>query len=346
MTARGRNTRLRTSRREFGGTIEPNGDVLTIAVVNNMPDSALRATERQFCALLGAASEGRLLRLQFFSLPGIKRSAVAAAHVARYYEDFAELQRNPPDGIIVTGTEPRAATLQEEPYWPTMAWLVDWAEEFSIPGIWSCLAAHAAVLRLSNIKREAFGNKLLGVFECKINDASHWLLQGLPERWQVPHSRFYGLSEAALVSHGYSILSRSAETGPDIFVKRTHGLQLFFQGHPEYAQSSLLGEYRRDIARFLSGERSTYPDMPRNYFDPSTVSALESFRERVHRLKSAEMLAEFDALAAGTSPENCWFDEADVIYANWLSYLADCKLRRILDSQFLKDQDRPINLAA
>jgi homoserine O-succinyltransferase len=346
MTAREPDARLRALDREFGRAIGPDADVLTIAVVNNMPDSALRATERQFCTLLGAASEGRLLKLQFFSLPGIKRSAVAASHVARYYEEFAELQRNPPDGIIVTGTEPKAAALQEEPYWATMAWLVDWAEQLAIPGIWSCLAAHAAVLRLDNIQREAFARKLLGVFECKINDGSHRLLQGLPERWQVPHSRFYGLSEAALVSHGYSILSRSVETGPDIFVRRRRGLQLFFQGHPEYAQSSILGEYRRDIARFLSGERSTYPDMPRNYFNSLAVLALEGFRERAHRLKSSEMLAEFDALVGRATPENCWSGAADLIYANWLSYLADYKLQRIFDSQFLKDQDRPIDLAA
>ena len=346
MTAPQRNIWSQAAHRDFGRVIEPNGDVLTIAVVNNMPDSALRAAERQFCALLGAASGGRLLKLQFFSLPGIKRSTTAGEHVARYYEEFAELQRNPPDGIIVTGTEPRAATLQQEPYWPTMAWLVDWAEELAIPGIWSCLAAHAAVLRLDNIQRQAFANKLLGVFECKINDGSHRLLQGLPERWHVPHSRHYGLSETALVSHGYNILSRSAETGPDIFIKRRRGLQLFFQGHPEYSPSSLLGEYRRDIARFLNGERNTYPDMPRHYFDPSTVPALESFRERAQRLKSSEMLAELDALVAKVSPENGWFDTADLIYTNWLSYLTDCKLQRLLDSKFLNDRGRSIDLAA
>ena len=227
-----------------------------------------------------------------------------------------------------------------------MAWLVDWAEEQAIPGIWSCLAAHAAVLRLDNIERHAFGSKLLGIFECKVNDGSHRILQGVPERWHVPHSRYYGLSEATLVSHGYSILSRSVETGPDIFVRRRRAMQLFFQGHPEYAPSSLLGEYRRDIARFLSGERTTYPNMPRNYFDSSTATALEGFRKRAHQLRSSDMLAEFDAISERKSPENCWSSEADLIYANWLSYLADCKLQRILNSNFLREQQRPIDLAA
>lgn len=332
--------------REFGRAIEPNGDVLTIALVNNMPDSALRATERQFCSLLGAASDGRLLRLQFFSLPGVIRSASARVHIARYYEEFTELQRNPPDGIIVTGTEPRAARLQEEPYWPSMAWLVNWAEERAIPGIWSCLAAHAAVLQSDNIQRHALAAKLVGLFECRLNDAAHGIFHGLPDRWQVPHSRFYGLNESALASHGYTILSRSAATGPDIFARRRRALQLFFQGHPEYSQSSLLGEYRRDIARFLSGERNAYPEMPRHYFDASTQSALESFRARAHHLRSSDMLAELDALTAGVVTANGWFDTAELIYTNWLSYLANCKLQRLLKSKFSSDQGGPIDLAA
>ena len=41
MSTRERNTRMRAVHRESGRTIEPNGDVLTIAVVNNMPDFKL-----------------------------------------------------------------------------------------------------------------------------------------------------------------------------------------------------------------------------------------------------------------------------------------------------------------
>src|SRR5271156_4099080 len=154
MMMRQRGTMARRARAGFSRASGAPSDVLTIALVNNMPDSALRATERQFCALLGAASGNRLVKLQFFSLPGIKRSAEVRSHIARYYDDSLELEPNPPAGLIVTGAEPQAATLQGEPYWDALAHLIEWADEWAIPGIWSCLAAHAAVLQMDGIERE------------------------------------------------------------------------------------------------------------------------------------------------------------------------------------------------
>jgi len=339
-------TMARHTHASFSRAGDPTGNVLTIGLVNNMPDSALRATERQFCALLGAASENRLIKLQFFSLPGIKRSAETRAHISRYYDDFLDLERSPPDGLIVTGAEPRAATLQGESYWEALARLIEWADEWAIPGIWSCLAAHAAVLQLDGIERDPLGDKLSGLFECQINSNGHQILQGLPDRWRVPHSRLYGLSEGALMSSGYTILSRSHEVGPDIFVRRKRGLQLFFQGHPEYTPSSLVGEYRRDVTRFFGGQRSTYPGMPLHYFDRPTCAGLEKLRERACRLRDPDMLAEFDALIGGVSPESPWFHGARQIYANWLSHLADTQLRRLLHTEVAQDRTGPIHLAA
>ena len=66
------------------------------------------------------------------------------------------------DGLIVTGTEPRAPLLQEEPYWPTLTKVVDWAEEHTVSTIWSCLAAHAAVLHLDSVQRRPLRKKHQG----------------------------------------------------------------------------------------------------------------------------------------------------------------------------------------
>jgi homoserine O-succinyltransferase/O-acetyltransferase len=346
MMTRESDTVARHARTGFSRASDAHGDVLTIGLINNMPDSALRATERQFCALLGAASEGRLIKLQFFSLPGIQRAAEARSHISRYYDDFFELERSRPDGLIVTGAEPQATTLQGEPYWEALARLIDWADEWAIPGIWSCLAAHAAVLRMDGIGRDRLDAKLSGLFECQINSTAHQILQGLPNRWRVPHSRLYGLSKSALVSSGYHILSQSSEAGPDIFVKRKRGLQLFFQGHPEYTQSTLLGEYRRDIARFLNGERNVYPEMPRHYCEGRTAIELEKLRVRACRVRDPDLLAEFDALVGGLSFGNPWFHGARQIYANWLSYLADSQARRLLHSERSTNRTGPIHLAA
>jgi homoserine O-succinyltransferase len=303
-------------------------DVLTIALVNNMPDTALRATERQFCALLSAASDGMLVRLKLYATPGIVRSEAARTHIARYYEDFSELETNPPDGIIVTGTEPRARALPDEPFWPALSWLIDWVDDHAIPGIWSCLGAHAAVLQLDGVQRQALGGKISGLFECRVSAHKHHILHGLPTVWRVPHSRHYGLRENSLMAAGYTILSRSRDVGADIFLRQGHALQLFFQGHPEYGAATLLSEYRRDVARFLNGERNTYPVLPRGYCGATAAARFAHFAAQARGARTLDALPALDALMADVVPQHGWSTAARRIYINWLCYVSEIRARR------------------
>ncbi len=96
-----------------------------------------------------------------------------------------------------------------------------------------------------------------------------------------PHSRLNDLDPAALSARDYRVLSASPKVGADIFVKRLGSLFVFLQGHPEYDSESLLREYRRDVTRFLRGERPDFPAFPENYFDASLEGRLSSFAERV-----------------------------------------------------------------
>jgi len=47
---------------------------LNIGLINNMPDGALEATERQFLSLLNSASDGMSIRLSLYSLPDVPRN--------------------------------------------------------------------------------------------------------------------------------------------------------------------------------------------------------------------------------------------------------------------------------
>src|SRR5262245_35035088 len=85
-----------------------DGNCLEIGLVNNMPDSALEATERQFRALLGLASDGISVRLTHYALPDVPRSDSGRRHVSQSYSDIETLWDTRLDGLIVTGTEPRA----------------------------------------------------------------------------------------------------------------------------------------------------------------------------------------------------------------------------------------------
>ena len=123
------------------GKSDPN--CLDIGLINNMPDSALQATERQFLELLEAAALGMMVRLTPFALPEVPRADAGRCHLNSYFS-INDLWNRSLDGVIVTGMEPCAVNLVEEPYWPTFTRLMDWAEENTTSSIWSCLAAHAA----------------------------------------------------------------------------------------------------------------------------------------------------------------------------------------------------------
>jgi homoserine O-succinyltransferase/O-acetyltransferase len=303
----------------FPSAAEARSGTLVIGFVNNMPDAALSTTERQFCGLL-SASDALAVRVRRFFLPECPRSATAREYLAGNYEDIRELWTSHLDGLIVTGAEPHAAALPDEPCWSSLALLVEWAEEHTISAVWSCLAAHVAVLHRDGITRRRLPQKLSGLFECA-KAAEHALLAATPGRWRIPHSRYNDLPVDALASTGYRILTRSAETGADIFIKQGRTLSVFFQGHPEYHSDTLLREYRRDVGRFLSGERNDYPAMPSGYFNEDAVNAFSAFQERALRNRDIELLASFPMDEAALKLAHPWRGPSERIYANWLSYL-------------------------
>jgi homoserine O-succinyltransferase len=308
----------------------PRGDAadsIVIGLVNNMPDAALQATERQFRELLSASSRNSV-RLRLFSLPELPRAEAGRSHIGQHYEDISELWTSHLDGLIVTGTEPRAPALGDEPYWPTLTKLVDWADDHSISTVWSCLAAHAAVLHMDGISRRAFREKFSGVFD-SIKAADHAIVDGAPARWRVPHSRHNELPEDALAYSGYHILSRLPGTGADMFVKQRKSLFLFVQGHLEYDPGALLREYRRDVRKFLAGEKDSYPEMPCGYFDTDAAAAFAVFRRQALENRSIDLLSSFPVALAERKLAHPWLGPAVLIYANWLSYLSRQKSRNL-----------------
>ena len=308
---------------------ESDAKCLDIALINNMPDAALKATERQFLSLLGAASHGFTVRLTFYALPEVPRTEFGRRHVgSRFYTAIDDLWDSHLDGLIMTGTEPRASDLTEEPYWGSLTRVLEWADANTYSTICSCLAAHAALLYLDGIGRQSLGDKRFGVFECaRVED--HQLTAGAPSRVPMPHSRWNEIPEDALIARGYRVLTRSEDAGVDTFVKQRRSLFVFFQGHPEYEAHSLLLEYRRDIGRFLRGERETYPAMPFGYFDTETVNALVSLQERALVDRREELLEEFPTSFAAGKVANTWRSGAERLYRNWLAYISTEKERRL-----------------
>ena len=145
---------------------ESDANCITIGLINNMPDPALQATERQFVTLLGAAADGIVVRLKPYALPDVPRTEWGRDYVNRFYAGINDLWDSHLEGLIVTGTEPRSPNLRDEPYWASLISVLEWAEHNTHSAVWSCLATHAALLHLDGIDRRPLDDKRFGVFGC------------------------------------------------------------------------------------------------------------------------------------------------------------------------------------
>jgi homoserine O-succinyltransferase len=302
---------------------------LSVALINNMPDAALEDTELQFFDLLDDASGDLPIYLKLFSLTGIPRTDRGQRHLNSFYYGLDELWQNHFDGVIITGTEPRQPNLQDEPYWPFLAQVFDWAERNTTSAVLSCLAAHASVLHSDRIPRHRLPDKQFGVFGFA-KAAHHPLLSETPDQVRFPHSRWNEVRADSLRDCGYTVLTESADGGVDTFVKKKkQSLFVHFQGHPEYSAETLLKEYRRDVRRFLMKERETYPSMPKGYFDASGEVLARDYHSLVLDKQSAiapeELMASFPDSTLVGALQKTWHSSSTTIYRNWLQYIVSKK---------------------
>jgi homoserine O-succinyltransferase len=102
----------------------------------------------------------------------------------------------------------------------------------------------------------------------------------------------------------------------------------FLQGHPEYEAGTLLREYRRDVSRYLKGEREDYPVLPQNYFDDVSTDIALGFRERALTNRTPDLVPSFPMEHLKEGLECPWRPCAVGIYEKWFEYLSGRKSDR------------------
>lgn len=294
---------------------ERRGPPLRVGLVNNMPDRVLAATERQFRDIIQAAAPDRALDLRLFQISGIKRHPEMLEQMAARYQPAEAIADAGLSALVVTGAKAGDGPLRHSPYWPEFARLVDLTVSLQLSTLWSCLAAHAAVERLDGIERRPLGSKCSGFFRCAPT-ASDPLIEGLENDWLIPHSRYNGLAEDELVSHGYQVLTRSSEIGPDVFIRRGPPLFIFCQGHPEYDRDSLLQEYQRDVRAYLNGARAQPPASPLGALDPEMERSFERLSQAAMAGQPLGGAMAVDGSVEQTQPE--WRPFVVGLYRNWI----------------------------
>lgn len=287
--------------------------------MNNMPDGAFAETERQFLSLLERAAGSVVVRVWLHTMPGLPRGEEVNHRIGERYGTLDDLLSRRIDGVIVTGTEPVAGMLLQEPYWPSLAALIAWAERSTFTTVLSCLAAHAALLLLDGIDRVPLAKKCSGVF---VHDAEseHSLVRGMNGPIYVPHSRLNDVPQDLLPPEYSNLLIASDVSWTLLTREHQDCLLVLVQGHPEYSTTSLLREYRRDLLRYVQGARSTPPPIPVNYVDEEAEALLRQFaaeceagRERPDYLERFP----FDQVSARLL--DTWGRDGERLYSNWLA---------------------------
>jgi homoserine O-succinyltransferase len=308
--------------------------VLRVAFVNNMPDAAFADTERQFVELLERASQGGPLLVDRYLVESVPRAASVLQGPAAAYRRLHGIYATRPDAIIVTGTEPVAPTVAEEPLWGPLTELFTWATGHTSSLLCSCLAAHTAVRHFDGLERTLLDRKCWGLLPDRV-DRSHVLGRGLPETVSFPHSRCNEVSLEPLRGLGYEPVLDDGSRWTVATAVRGEALLVLVQGHPEYGPDSLLREYRRDVRRYLRGERDSFPPLPEHYLSGAARTAVEQFADAAHagpRDERAMLAFPFEEVMR--QMDGHWSTWADTLYANWLGEVR----RRVSDEVLAEAQ--------
>ncbi|MBU0655064.1 MAG: homoserine O-succinyltransferase [Gammaproteobacteria bacterium] len=292
---------------------------LHIGFLNMMPDAALEATERQFFRLVNESNLIAQFHIHPFTLDTLPRGEKAQQHIARYYDKFADLQEQGLDALIITGANPAAEHLEDEPFWDGLCEVAAWAQDNVTSTLCSCLSSHALVQHLWGIRRRPLGYKRWGVYDHAVTMPEHPLVNDLNTRFDVPHSRFNQIDRGPLEAVGVQVLVESEEAGVHMAVSPDLFRMIFLQGHPEYDAVSLLKEYRREVTRWFQGTREDYPPFPQNYLRPKAKAILNEYRleqEKAKRLGNP--LPDFPEKLLLPMLHNTWRDTAKVFYSNWI----------------------------
>ncbi len=292
---------------------------LHVGLLNMMPDAALAATERQFYRLVGESNQIAQFYMHPFTLAGLKRGAEGQAHINQYYETFEQIREQGLDALIISGANVTQPDLSKEPFWQPLIEVIDWAHEHVTSTLCSCLATHAVLQFRYGQKRRHLGFKRWGVYSHRVVDRKHPLVADVNTRFDVPHSRFNQVDREQFEAAGLKVLVESETAGVHLAVSEDLFRLVFFQGHPEYDTVSPFKEYKREVTRFVKGERDDYPPLVENYFSIKAQAILEEHRERVLAARQrGDVLPDFPESLIAAGLDNTWHDTAEAVIDNWI----------------------------
>ncbi len=251
---------------------------LRVALLNLMPDKI--TTETQIARLLGATP--LQIELDLVRISDHVSKTTSAGHITAFYRPWEDIRAEKYDGLIITGAPVEQIAFEDVTYWDELRRILDWSQSHVHRTLTLCWGGMAALHHFHGVSKHALAAKAAGIFShVNCAPASPWM-RGLPDRFDVPVSRWSEVRSADLPpGSGLAVLAESAETGlclvDDPARRAVHMLN-----HLEYDTLTLAGEYARDEGRTL----------PAHYFPGDDPAA---------------------------SPTNTWRGHGHLLFGNWIN---------------------------
>ncbi len=256
---------------------------LRIALLNLMPDKI--TTETQIARVLGASP--LQIELALLRISDHVSKNTAAGHIAEFYQPWSEVAQDRFDGLIITGAPVETIPFDDVTYWPELARIFDWSQTHVHRTLTLCWGAMAALWHFHGVGKHGLETKASGVFaHWNRAPATPWL-RGLPDRFDVPVSRWSEVRREDLpAGSGLTVLAESDEVGLCLVDDPAHRA-LHMLNHLEYDTLTLANEYARDAD---SAGVGAY--VPAHYFPGDDPAA---------------------------APVNTWRGNGHILFGNWLN---------------------------
>lgn len=255
---------------------------INIGIVNLMPIKP--DTEYDFLQLL--VDDARPIKPIFIETATHKSKHTSAEHLEMFYTTFDKVNPDTLNGIIITGAPLEGIKFEDVNYWQEITEIFQIIRNKSIPALYICWAAFAAMYFWYGTDWKILQRKISGVFPHQINYDDCPLLQGVEQGFAIPHSRFATWDMDILKSHrGFRVVAEGNEQGAYL-IESLDNKEFYISGHGEYSVNTLDNEYRRDT------ERGMNPHIPDNYYPNNDPAAI---------------------------PSDCWHKTAVLMMSNWIN---------------------------
>ncbi|NDG51059.1 MAG: homoserine O-succinyltransferase, partial [Rhodospirillales bacterium] len=222
------------------------------------------------------------IELELLRISDHVSKTTSASHIAAFYRPWEDVQGEKYDGLIITGAPVEQIDFREVTYWDELGRILDWSQTNVHRTLTLCWGAMAALQHFHGVPKHALAEKATGVFSHANRAPANPLMRGLPDRFDVPVSRWSELRAADLpAGRGLAVLAESEETGLCLVDDPAHRAAHMLN-HLEYDTLTLAGEYARDDGRSL----------PRHYFPGDDPVAL---------------------------PCNTWRGHGHLLFGNWIN---------------------------